>query len=369
MITKKRRKIILELLAFFFLFLIISKPLEGFAVNLGNGTATFSYLAASSLPTINGGSAITAGTTSVIITGTSNAQITVTLLAADGLTSLDSITTFLDSNGKYTYNPSLSLIKGERLTAVQTPPGNGPSQTATQPIVAADLLVKASNPPTINQITADDTSISGKADSSGSTITITLPNGLVEQVVSSQTPDNDGLYDWSLQVPTSQMVLSVNQVVSATQTNLPTDEYLYSISTATNTTILADTTPLLPNPDVNQVFVGDQIISGKGTSGSTITVTFPDQSTLTSLVDADGLWTLNIPATISLNPNDLLIAQSSKAGYKSSDIIKIKVLIKQTSWVLPFTGGNSYFLLLIIASLLTLIILLLKLPDLKIKKH
>jgi hypothetical protein len=369
MINQKKKKIISELFALFFLFLIVSKPLEGFAVNAGNGTATFSYLAASSLPIINGGSPITVGTASVILAGNSGAQITINLIATDGKTILDSITTYLDSKGTYAYNPSLSLIKGESITAVQTTPGNGPSQTAIQPVVPADLINKPSNPPTINQITAGDTRISGKADSSASTITITLPNGLVEQVTASQSPDSEGFYDWTLSVPTSQMVLSVNQTVSATQTNLPTDEYLYSISTTTNITVIADDTPQLPNPVFNQVFVGDKLISGKGTPGSTITVTFSDQSTFTALVDNNGLWTLTVPNNVNLSFNDLLSAQSSETGYKPSNIVTTKVLIKQTSWILPFTGGDSYFLLLVIISLLALAILLLKLPDLKIKKH
>ncbi|MFC4652843.1 Ig-like domain-containing protein [Lactococcus nasutitermitis] len=362
----KRVRKIRRLLVLMSFLLFGGNAVHGFATTYGSdtGTATFTYLAASSMPTVNSGNPIIEGTSSVIVSGVANSQVVVRVLASDGQTVLNTVTAYFDTSGNYVYTPSIVLLAGETVTAVQTTVGNGASQTASEPVVAKGLVSKGSNPPVINPVKAKDTSVTGTADSAGATITITLPNGIVEQTVADTSADDNGLYDWNLSVPATQMVLTAGQIISATQTNLPTDTTLYTVSDATSLTVLSDSSQetQLATPKFDDVYAGDSQISGSGTAGSTVRVTFANGSTASAVVDSDGSWVVNVPTVVTLSKDDTLTAVSTETGYLDSELATTTVLAKETGikMLLPFTGGRGKLIVLSSAAALLLLAFVLR---------
>lgn len=78
-------------------------------------------------------------------------------------------------------------------------------------------------------------------------------------------------------------------------------------------------------PSVNPVTVGAETITGTSIVGYTVTVTFPDKKTASSVAQTDGTWTISIPVDETLNEGDQLsITQTNSSGKVSaSTIIKV----------------------------------------------
>ncbi|WP_414047252.1 Ig-like domain-containing protein [Macrococcus equi] len=67
-------------------------------------------------------------------------------------------------------------------------------------------------------------------------------------------------------------------------------------------------------PVINTVDSDDTTVTGTGTPGEEITVTFPDGTTAVTKVNPDGKWTVTIPAGVDLVPGDLVTATSKDAA-------------------------------------------------------
>lgn len=87
-----------------------------------------------------------------------------------------------------------------------------------------------------------------------------------------------------------------------------------NISKSTFTITVTDKTP--PEaPLVNMVNSEDFAVTGTGTPGDTIMVTFPDGTTATGIVQPDGTWTVNIPSGVDLTGCETLpVTATDKAG-------------------------------------------------------
>ena len=59
-------------------------------------------------------------------------------------------------------------------------------------------------------------------------------------------------------------------------------------------------------PSISPVNTQSSTINGTGTLGSTITVTFPNCSKLTTTADNNGNWLVNVPADTNLKENDTI---------------------------------------------------------------
>ena len=74
----------------------------------------------------------------------------------------------------------------------------------------------------------------------------------------------------------------------------------------------------LDPPTINSVTDSSTTVSGKGEPGATVTVTYPDGTTSTAIVQADGTWTTTIPTSIHLKGGDTITAtQTDGSGNKS----------------------------------------------------
>ncbi|MCF7593591.1 Ig-like domain-containing protein [Staphylococcus warneri] len=231
------------------------------------------------------------------VTGKAEPGSTVTVTFPDGTTA--SGTT--DADGNYTIDiPANEDLKGgETLPVTATDKDGNKSEEATTTV--SDKT--APEAPTVNPVTSDDTQITGKAEPN-STVTVTFPDGHT----ASGTTDADGNY--VINIPSSEDLKGGETLpVTATDKAGNTSEQA--------STVVTDTTaPTVPS--VNPVTSDDKTITGKAEPGSTVTVTFPDGTTATGTTDADGNYTIDIPANEDLKGGETLpVTATDKDGNKS----------------------------------------------------
>ncbi|MBJ7886295.1 LPXTG cell wall anchor domain-containing protein [Bacillaceae bacterium HSR45] len=234
------------------------------------------------------------------VTGKAEPGSTVTVTFPDGTTA--SGTT--DADGNYTIDiPANEDLKGgETLPVTATDKDGNKSEEATTTV--SDKT--APEAPTVNPVTSDDTQITGKAEPN-STVTVTFPDGHT----ASGTTDADGNY--VINIPSSED-LKGGETLPVTATDKAGNTSEQASTVVTDTT--APTVPTVPS--VNPVTSDDTQITGKAEPGSTVTVTFPDGTTATGTTDADGNYTIDIPANEDLKGGETLpVTATDKDGNKS----------------------------------------------------
>ena len=247
---------------------------------------------APSVPTIN---PVTSDDTQ--ITGKAEPNSTVTVTFPDGTTA----TGKTDENGNYVIDiPSNEDLKGgETLPVTATDKDGNTSEPATT--VVTDTT--APTVPTINPVTSEDKTITGKAEP-GSTVTVTFPDG----TTATGTTDNNGNY--VINIPTNED-LKGGETLPVTSTDKDGN------TSEPATTVVTDTTaPSVPT--VNPVTSDDTQITGKAEPGSTVTVTFPDGTTATGTADQDGNYVIDIPSNEDLKGGETLpVTSTDKDGNQS----------------------------------------------------
>ncbi len=249
---------------------------------------------APTVPTVN---PVTSDDTT--ITGKAEPGSTVTVTFPDGTTA----TGITDENGNYVINiPSREDLKGgETLPVTATDKDGNKSDLATTTVTDTT----APDAPTVNPVTSDDTTITGKAEP-GSTVTVTFPDGNT----ASATTDADGNY--TINIPTNED-LKGGETLPVTATDKTGNTSGEATTTVTDTTA--------PDaPTVNPVTSDDTQITGKAEPNSTVTVTFPDGTKASGITDADGNYVIDIPANEDLKGGeDLPITATDKAGNTSGE--------------------------------------------------
>ena len=247
---------------------------------------------APSVPTIN---PVTSDDTQ--ITGKAEPNSTVTVTFPDGTTA----TGKTDENGNYVIDiPSNEDLKGgETLPVTATDKDGNTSEPATT--VVTDTT--APTVPTINPVTSEDKTITGKAEP-GSTVTVTFPDG----TTATGTTDNNGNY--VINIPTNED-LKGGETLPVTSTDKDGN------TSEPASTVVTDTTaPSVPT--VNPVTSDDTQITGKAEPGSTVTVTFPDGTTATGTADQDGNYVIDIPSNEDLKGGETLpVTSTDKDGNQS----------------------------------------------------
>ncbi|MFB2003511.1 Ig-like domain-containing protein [Staphylococcus aureus] len=231
------------------------------------------------------------------VTGKAEPNSTVTVTFPDGTTA--SGTT--DADGNYTIDiPANEDLKGgETLPVTATDKDGNKSEPATTTVTDTT----APEAPTVNPVTSDDTQITGKAEPN-STVTVTFPDGNT----ASGTTDADGNY--VINIPSSED-LKGGETLPVTST-----DKAGNTSEQASTVVTDTTAPTVPS--VNPVTSDDTQITGKAEPGSTVTVTFPDGTTATGTTDADGNYTIDIPANEDLKGGETLpVTATDKDGNKS----------------------------------------------------
>nr|WP_289812626.1 Ig-like domain-containing protein [Staphylococcus pasteuri] len=255
-------------------------------------TTTVTDTTAPTVPTVN---PVTSEDTQ--ITGKAEPGSTVTVTFPDGTTA----TGTTDADGNYVIDiPSNEDLKGgETLPVTATDKDGNKSDPATT--VVTDTT--APTVPTVNPVTSDDTTITGKAEP-GSTVTVTFPDG----TKASGITDADGNY--VIDIPANEDLKGGEDLpITAT-------DKAGNTSGETKTTVTDTTAPTIPT--VNPVTSDDTQIKGKAEPGSTVTVTFPDGTTATGTTDAEGNYVIDIPANEDLKGGETLpVTATDKDGNES----------------------------------------------------
>ena len=231
------------------------------------------------------------------ITGTSEPNSTVTVTFPDG----SKASATADASGNYTIGiPDSEDLKGdEELSVVATDAAGNVS-------VDAGTTVLDKTPPevpTINPVTSEDKTITGKAEP-GSTVTVTFPDG----TKASGTTDADGNY--VIDIPANED-LKGGETLPVTATDKDGNE-----SEPASTVVTDTTAPEAPT--VNPVHKGDKTITGKAEPNSTVTITFPDGTTATGKTDEDGNYVIDIPAGENLKGGDHIGVTATDANGNTS---------------------------------------------------
>ncbi|PTU83029.1 hypothetical protein BUZ67_10830 [Staphylococcus pasteuri] len=233
------------------------------------------------------------------ITGTAEPNSTVTVTFPDGTTA----TAETDADGNYVIDiPSNEDLKGgEVLPVTATDKAGNTSDEASTTVTDITAPVV----PTVNPVTSEDTTITGKAEPN-STVTVTFPDG----TTATGTTDADGNY--TIDIPTNED-LKGGETLPVTATDKDGNQSDQATTTVTDTTAPEA-------PTVNPVTSDDTQITGKAEPNSTVTVTFPDGNTASATTDADGNYVINIPSSEDLKGGETLpVTATDKAGNKSDE--------------------------------------------------
>jgi hypothetical protein len=177
----------------------------------------------------------------------------------------------VDASGNYGPVTSSAPQTSGEVTTQQVDAANNASPTTVE--TAVDTKAPLAPTQVITPNTDGTLSVSGTGEP-GATVTVTFPDG----TTGTATVDASGHYgpltssapQTSGEVATQQVDAANNASPTATETVVDT------------TAPLTPTQFITPNPD------GTLSVSGTGEPGSTVTVTFPDGSTRTAPVDANG---------------------------------------------------------------------------------
>ncbi|WP_414055463.1 Ig-like domain-containing protein [Macrococcus equi] len=241
-----------------------------------------------------------------VVTGTGVAGDTITVKFPDGSTG----TAVVQPDGTWavTIPAGVDLVGGEVLPVIETDPaGNvSPASSVTVTDTTAPLA------PPINTVSSTSTTVTGVGEP-GNTVTVTFPDGSTSTAVVQ--PDGT----WTAPIPAG-VTLAGGEIITATQTD-PAG----NVSPASSTTV-SDLTPP-PAPVVNPVTSEDAVVTGTGTPGDTITVTFPNGATGTAVVQPDGTWSVTIPAGVDLVGGEVLpVTETDGAGNSGSTTVTVIVI-------------------------------------------
>ncbi|MDK9860508.1 Ig-like domain-containing protein, partial [Staphylococcus equorum] len=238
------------------------------------------------------------------VTGTGEAGSTITVKFPDGST----VTGEVDNQGKYVIDlPLDKQINGNEELVVTSTDGAGNVSPETRVTVKDTTAPSA---PTVNEVTSEGTQVTGTGEA-GSTITVKFPDGSVVTGV----VDDQGNY--AIDIPINvDLVGNEELVVTST-------DGAGNVSSETKVTVTDATAPNAPT--VNEVTSEGAQVTGTGEAGSTITVKFPDGSTVTGEVDNQGNYAIDIPTNVDLVVNEELVVTSTDASGNVSPETKITV--------------------------------------------
>ncbi|MCE4958061.1 Ig-like domain-containing protein, partial [Macrococcoides caseolyticum] len=242
------------------------------------------------------------------VTGTGTPGNTITVKFPDGTTG----TAVVQPDGTWSVAvpAGVDLVGGEVLPVIETD-ASGNVSPATS-VTVTDITAPIAPP--INTVSSTATNVTG-VGIPGNTVTVTFPDG----TIGTSVVQADGT--WSVAIP-SGTDLVVGDVLTATQT-----DGAGNVSPSSSTTVSDDAPPLAPI--VNDVTSEDTVVTGTGTPGNTITVTFPDGTTGTSVVQADGTWTVVIPDGVNLVGGEVLpVTETDSIGNSGSTSVTVIVIDK-----------------------------------------
>ncbi|XVL29791.1 Ig-like domain-containing protein [Staphylococcus equorum] len=242
------------------------------------------------------------------VTGTGEAGSTITVNFPDGNTATGTV----DNQGNYAIDipTTVDLVGNEELVVTSTDGAGNVSRETRVTVTDAT----APSAPVVNEVTSEGTQVTGTGEA-GSTITVKFPDGSTV----TGTVDKQGNY--AIDLPIDKK-LNGNEGLVVTSTDVSGN-----VSPETRLTVTDVTAP--DAPTVNEVTSEGTQVTGTGEAGSTITVKFPDGSTVTGTVDNQGNYAINIPTNVDLvGKEELVVTSTDVAGNVSPET---RVTVKDTT--------------------------------------
>ncbi|MGO1863107.1 MAG: Ig-like domain-containing protein [Staphylococcus equorum] len=202
------------------------------------------------------------------------------------------------------------LKAGTVLTATATK--NGKTSYASDPVTVTDVTAPVA--PMVNEVTSEGTQVTGTGEA-GSTITVKFPDGNT----ATGTVDNQGNY--AIDIPTNVDLVGNEEVV------VTSTDGAGNVSPETRVIVKDTTAPVAPM--VNEVTSEGTQVTGTGEAGSTITVKFPDGSTVTGTADDQGNYAIDIPTTVDLVGNEEVVVTSTDGAGNVSP--ETRVIVKDAT--------------------------------------
>ncbi|KAF0465369.1 hypothetical protein GBP04_06220 [Pediococcus acidilactici] len=232
-----------------------------------------------------------------VITGTGTPGATVNVSFADG--SPIGVGVKVDANGNWTVDAShVTLKAGDQIVATQTV--NGVTSDQGKQTVKAKEEVSA---PVINDITEGDSVITGTG-TPGATVNVSFADG--SPIGVGVKVDANG--NWT--VDASHVTLKAGDQIVATQTvnGVTSDQGTQTVKAKEEVSA----------PVINDITEGDRVITGTGTPGATVNVSFADGSPIGVgvKVDANGNWTVDA-SHVTLKAGDQIVATQTVNGVTS----------------------------------------------------
>ncbi|MFO3692019.1 Ig-like domain-containing protein, partial [Staphylococcus felis] len=225
-----------------------------------------------------------------VITGTGEAGSTVTVTFPDGITA----TGIVDEEGHYEVKvpDAVDLKGGEVLTVTSTDGAGNTSEETTTTVEDKS----APEEPTVDPVTSETEVITGTGEA-GSTVTVTFPDG----TPATGTVDEEGHYE--VKVPDT-VGLKGGETIKVTLTDSSGN-----VSKPTEIVVAQDHSGMQNRPPKTDgptsPGTSDAVITGVGKPGSTVIVTFPDGTTTTGIVKADGSYEVKVPNTVNAEDIDI----------------------------------------------------------------
>ncbi|CAB3778414.1 hypothetical protein LMG27177_00599 [Paraburkholderia fynbosensis] len=203
------------------------------------------------------------------VSGTAEAGSTVTVTYPDGSTG----TTKADASGNYSVSTDVPQTSGMVEAVATDRSGN---ESAPTDVAYTDTTAPQSPAVNVTPIADGGLTVGGTAEP-GSTVTVTYPDGSTGSTVA----DASGNYSVSTDVPQTSGTVEAVAKDAAGNASAPTDVN-YTDTTAPDAPVVN----LTPNAD------GGLTVSGKAEAGSTVTVTYPDGTTGSTVADASGNYSV-----------------------------------------------------------------------------
>ncbi len=213
----------------------------------------------------------------------------------------------VDENGNFTVKvpDGTELKPGDKVTVVEKD-HNGHTSPATE--VTVGDYPNTAHQPTVDPVTAGDKTIHGKG-TPGNTVEVTLPGGTV---VTGEVDENG---NFTVKVPDGTTLKPGDEI-----TVVEKDHHGHA-STPTKVTV-GDTANEAHQPTVDPIHGGDKTVTGKGTPGNTIELTTPCGKTLTTKVDKDGNWSIDLPEDVHLKAGDkVTVVEKDQYGHTSTPTV------------------------------------------------